>query len=101
MVAVRLGSSAEIEKWKIIKCPRCCAPLLATGPKDASRCRPIHITANRGMPRASLDEIRSRVGEEVGVSDWIAVDQARILAFAEATEDRQFIHVDAETAART
>jgi len=51
------------------------------------------------MPFATLDEIRSRVGEEVGVSSWISVDQARIDAFAEATEDHQFIHVDPEAAA--
>jgi acyl dehydratase len=53
------------------------------------------------MATATLDEIRARVGEEVGVSDWILVDQARIDAFAEVTEDRQFIHVDPEAAART
>lgn len=53
------------------------------------------------MSVTSLDEIRNRTGEEVGVSDWIIVDQARIDAFAEATEDRQFIHVDPEAAART
>lgn len=53
------------------------------------------------MPLASLDEIRSRTGEEIGVSDWITVDQARIDAFAEATEDRQFIHTDATAAAQT
>jgi acyl dehydratase len=53
------------------------------------------------MPVASLDEIRSRVGQEVGVSGWILIDQARIDAFAEATEDRQFIHVDPEAAAQT
>ena len=53
------------------------------------------------MPAASLDEIRAKIGSEVGVSGWISVDQARIDAFAEATEDRQFIHVDPEAAART
>ena len=53
------------------------------------------------MPAASLDDIRSRVGQEVGVSGWLTVDQHRIDAFAEATEDRQFIHIDAEAAART
>jgi acyl dehydratase len=53
------------------------------------------------MPVASLDEIRSRVGQEVGVSSWLTVDQARIDAFADATEDRQFIHVDAQAAAQT
>lgn len=53
------------------------------------------------MPLASLAEIRSRIGEDVGVSSWILIDQARILAFAEATEDRQFIHTDPEAASRT
>ena len=53
------------------------------------------------MPTASLDEIRSRVGKEVGVSGWLTVGQERIDAFAEATEDRQFIHVDPAAAAQT
>jgi acyl dehydratase len=53
------------------------------------------------MPLASLDEIRTRTGTEVGVSSWLVVDQARIDAFAEATEDRQFIHIDPEAAAQT
>ena len=53
------------------------------------------------MPVASLDEIRSRIGEEIGVSDWLTIDQQRIDGFAEATEDRQFIHVDPEAASRT
>ena len=53
------------------------------------------------MPVAKLTEIKNRVGEEIGVSDWITIDQARIDVFAEATEDRQFIHVDAEAAAQT
>jgi acyl dehydratase len=53
------------------------------------------------MPIASLDEVRGRIGTEVGVSGWLTIDQARIDAFAEATEDRQFIHVDPEAAART
>jgi len=51
------------------------------------------------MPVASIEKIRSRIGEEVGVSGWIAIDQARIDAFADATEDRQFIHVDPAAAA--
>jgi acyl dehydratase len=53
------------------------------------------------MPFATLDDIRRRVGTEVGVSGWLTIDQARIEAFADATEDRQFIHVDPEAAART
>ena len=53
------------------------------------------------MPLAPLDDIRARIGGEVGVSSWLTVDQARIHAFAEATEDRQFIHTDPEAAAAT
>ena len=53
------------------------------------------------MPAATLEDIRSRVGQEVGVSGWFAMDQDRIDAFADATEDRQFIHVDAAAAAQT
>ena len=53
------------------------------------------------MPVASLEEIRAKVGDEVGVSGWLTVDQERIDAFADATEDRQFIHVDPDAAAQT
>lgn len=44
-------------------------------------------------------ELASHVGKEVALSEWILVDQARIDAFAEATGDHQFIHVDPEKAA--
>ena len=53
------------------------------------------------MPIASLDEIRAQIGEEIGVSSWLTVEQPRIDAFAEATEDRQFIHTDPAAAAQT
>jgi acyl dehydratase len=53
------------------------------------------------MPLAALDEIRSRIGDEVGGSGWIRLDQARIEQFADATEDRQFIHIDPAAAAQT
>ncbi len=53
------------------------------------------------MPLASLDHIRAQVGNEVGISSWLVVDQDRIHAFAEATVDRQFIHVDPDAAAQT
>lgn len=53
------------------------------------------------MPFASLDEIREKVGQTVGVSDWIEVGQDRITAFADATEDHQFIHLDPVMAAQT
>ena len=53
------------------------------------------------MPVVSLDEIRARIGQEIGVSGWLTVDQPRIDGFAESTEDRQFIHVDPQAAAQT
>ncbi|WP_370500428.1 MaoC family dehydratase [Mycolicibacterium sp. jd] len=46
----------------------------------------------------SIEDAVAAVGTELGVSDWLTVDQARIDAFAEATEDRQWIHVDAARA---
>ena len=52
------------------------------------------------MPREiSLIDIQDLVGTEVGVSDWITVDQPMIDLFADATHDHQFIHVDPQRAA--
>jgi acyl dehydratase len=53
------------------------------------------------MPVASIEEIRDKVGSEIGVSEWILVDQQAIDAFADVTQDHQFIHVDPEAAAST
>ena len=50
------------------------------------------------MPISTLDEIRSKIGQPVGTSDWIEVGQDRISQFADATEDHQFIHVDPKAA---
>ena len=47
-----------------------------------------------------LADLQARVGEEVGVSEWITVDQKRINLFADATGDHQWIHIDAERAAK-
>lgn len=47
------------------------------------------------------DELQDLIGREVGVSKWFEVTQARIDAFADCTEDRQFIHVDPEAAKAT
>jgi acyl dehydratase len=47
----------------------------------------------------SLEALRQCVGEELGVSDWITMDQARIDRFAEATGDFNWVHVDAGRAA--
>ncbi|MDQ0944592.1 MaoC family dehydratase [Streptomyces sp. V1I1] len=47
----------------------------------------------------SADELRAGVGEQLGYSDWLEVEQKRIDLFAEATGDHQWIHVDPERAA--
>jgi acyl dehydratase len=49
---------------------------------------------------ASVASLRNRIGQELAVSDWLDVTQERIDQFAHATEDRQWIHVDPERAAR-
>lgn len=46
----------------------------------------------------SLEKLRGMRGAELGVSDWLLIDQARVDAFADVTEDHQFVHVDAERA---
>ncbi|MBS0296377.1 MAG: MaoC family dehydratase [Proteobacteria bacterium] len=46
-------------------------------------------------------DLQAKAGQEIGVSGWIEIDQARINAFADATEDWQFIHVNPEAAAQT
>ena len=48
----------------------------------------------------SLSTLGHFVGQELGVSDWVTVDQARINQFAEQTGDHQWIHVDVERARR-
>jgi len=48
----------------------------------------------------ALERLQAQVGQEVHTSDWLQVTQQRINAFADATGDHQWIHVDAERAAR-
>jgi len=48
---------------------------------------------------AQLADLQALVEREIGVSDWLTVDQARIDLFAQATGDHQWIHVDPERAA--
>ena len=48
-----------------------------------------------------LDDLKQRVGEELGVSDWLEVTQEAVNAFADATDDHQWIHVDPERAKDT
>jgi acyl dehydratase len=45
---------------------------------------------------ASIEELKSLVGQEVAVSDWVHISQERVNLFAEATGDHQWIHIDVE-----
>ena len=49
----------------------------------------------------SVDQLNDYIGEEVGISEWLLVDQERINQFADATGDHQNIHGDSERAAQT
>jgi acyl dehydratase len=53
------------------------------------------------MMGATIDELRGRIGQEIGVSDWVLVDQEMIDKFADATGDHQFIHVNPDMAKMT
>ena len=48
----------------------------------------------------TLAGLQDRVGEEIAVSNWVTIDQARIDAFADYTNDHQWIHTDPERARR-
>lgn len=48
----------------------------------------------------TLDALKEYVGKEIGVSEWMVITQERINQFAEATEDRQWIHIDSDRAKR-
>ena len=52
------------------------------------------------MKTIKYAEIAKHVGEEMGVSEWVKVDQERVNNFAEATGDHQWIHIDVERAKR-
>jgi acyl dehydratase len=52
------------------------------------------------LSNLTLADLGERVGQELGLSDWVAIDQPRIDAFASCTGDRQWIHVDVERAKR-
>lgn len=49
-------------------------------------------------PKCFLDEAKDLVGKEIGVSEWLEITQERINAFADCTDDRQWIHTDKEKA---
>lgn len=53
------------------------------------------------MNETTYDRLAARAGQEIGLSHWIEIDQARIDRFAEVSGDDGFIHVDPAAAART
>jgi acyl dehydratase len=53
------------------------------------------------MPVVTAQELKAMVGQPIGTSEWLTVDQAMIDTFAKATGDHQFIHVDVERAKAT
>ncbi|MCR9145177.1 MAG: MaoC family dehydratase [bacterium] len=53
-----------------------------------------------GLKISSYEQFETYIGKELGVSEYVQVDQARINAFAEATLDHQWIHTDPERAAK-
>src|SRR6266478_5441668 len=91
--------------WRPTRCRRRCASsTLCRNPTWARSCARICaifleaiIMALAGYGMATAAEF---VGRELGVSDWVVVDQDRIDAFAECTGDRQWIHIDVERARR-
>lgn len=48
----------------------------------------------------SFDALETLVGEDVGASDWVVIDQDRVNLFADATGDHQWIHIDVERATK-
>jgi len=50
------------------------------------------------MQAVSIEELQGYVGKEIGLSEWLVIDQERVNQFADCTEDHQFIHVDPELA---
>src|SRR5258708_104108 len=52
------------------------------------------------MGNLTLGSLGERVGQELGLSDWVTIDQPRIDTFASCTGDHQWIHVDVERAKR-
>lgn len=53
------------------------------------------------MAEIAIEALKARIGEQIGTSEWVTIDQSMIDRFADATGDDQFIHVDPVKAAMT
>jgi acyl dehydratase len=60
----------------------------------------VEETPMKKLELGSLSELKSRIGREVAVSEWLEITQERIDQFAQATDDHQWIHVDVARARR-
>jgi len=69
-------------------------------PRARARRNPSTIAGSRHMKTINYADIAKHVGEEMGVSEWVQIDQDRVNKFADATGDHQWIHVDVERAKR-
>ena len=56
---------------------------------------------SQSMHLYTPDELKGRIGQEIGVSEWVEITQDMIDRFANLTDDHQFIHVDPQAAANT
>ena len=74
--------------------------LHAVSASECQRDRPLSVGYPRLMVRTTLSDLITHVGSEIGVSEWFEMTQSVIDSFARATGDLQWIHVDAERAAR-
>jgi acyl dehydratase len=67
---------------------------------SAQQAQALEFTDRNMQNIRSVEEAKALEGTEVGVSDWVVIDQERIDQFAKATDDYQWIHVDTERAAK-
>jgi len=63
--------------------------------------QPADNDAPQQPQQVTLDDLRARIGQELGVGDWVTITQEQVNAFADATGDHQYIHIDPERAAKT
>ena len=77
----------------LLSCKGCTTPALRINTKDETPSREsvLHLIK-------SIEDAKALEGKEVGLSDWVEIDQQKIDRFAKATGDFQWIHVDAERA---
>jgi acyl dehydratase len=60
-----------------------------------------HLPGQLSVEINTFDALKAMIGQQIGLSEWLIIDQAMIDKFADATGDHQFIHVDPQRAAQT